>query len=456
MLARPAERLTAWRLGGRARKTVLLLHIIAAGTWFGLDVAMAVLVFTAIFTESAEVRAHTLQSLRLVTVWPMFSAAMISLITGVILGLGSKYGLLRYWWVASKLALNIRANRPSRKDRGHPVRRQQPQSVDGASPHRRAHAERDDVQLHCLSDVAATQSRTAERMGRMSEPQLLAADLVIGESARWHDGRVWLSNWGAQEILAFDQEGNREVITRVPTTIPFSIDWLPDGQLLVVAGPEQRLLRQEPDGSLVDHVDLTTLPGGLNEIVVDGRGTIYVNGGADFYPDEGVAPGFIAAITPDGMVRQVADGIAFPNGMAVTDDNSTLIIAESFAGQLTAFDITDDGGLVNRRTFANVLADGISMDAEGAVWTPSWLENESCCVRVADGGEVLERIPLEYSGFACALGGADGRTLFMLTADWHMDEDFMDNLQRLTTGPRTGQLLTATVSVPSAGWPNHR
>ena len=106
-LARPVERVTNWRLGGRARKTVLLFHLLAAGTWFGLDVAMAVLVFTAIFTESAEVRAHTLQSLRLVTVWPMFSAAMVSLITGVILGLGSKYGLLRYWWVAIKLAFNI-------------------------------------------------------------------------------------------------------------------------------------------------------------------------------------------------------------------------------------------------------------------------------------------------------------------------------------------------------------
>ena len=106
-LARPAERVADWRLGGRTRKTVLLFHILAAGTWFGLDVAMAVLVFTAIFTESTEVRAHTLQSLRLVTVWPMFSAAMVSLITGVILGLGSKYGLLRYWWVAIKLALNI-------------------------------------------------------------------------------------------------------------------------------------------------------------------------------------------------------------------------------------------------------------------------------------------------------------------------------------------------------------
>jgi sugar lactone lactonase YvrE len=290
----------------------------------------------------------------------------------------------------------------------------------------------------------------------VTQPEVLATDLVIGESARWHDGRLWLSNWGAAELLAFDEQGHRELITGVPTTIPFSIDWLPDGQLLIVAGPEQRLLRRESDGSLVDHADLAGLPGGLNEIVVDGRGTIYVNGGNDFYPDEGIAPGFIAAISPDGTVRQVADGIAFPNGMAVTEDNSTLIIAESFASKLTAFTITEDGGLDNRRTFAEVLADGICMDAEGAVWTPSWYESESCCLRVADGGEVLDRIPLDQAGFACALGGADSRTLFMLTADWHMNEDFMDNLDRLTTGPRTGQVLTTTVSVPSAGWPNRR
>ena len=290
----------------------------------------------------------------------------------------------------------------------------------------------------------------------MPQPQVLATDLVIGESARWHDGRLWLSNWGAAEILTFDEDGHRELITKVPTTIPFSIDWLSNGQLLITAGPEQRLLRQEPDGSLVDHADLTGLPGGLNEIVIDGRGTIYVNGGADFYPDEGGAPGFIAAISSDGTVRQVADGIAFPNGMAVTEDNSTLIIAESFAGKLTAFDITEDGSLDNRRTFADALADGICMDAEGAVWTPSWYDNAPCCLRVAEGGEVLDRIPLDQSGFACALGGPEGRTLFMLTADWHMNEDFMDNLNRLTTGPHTGHVLTTTVSVPSAGWPNHR
>jgi sugar lactone lactonase YvrE len=293
-------------------------------------------------------------------------------------------------------------------------------------------------------------------MSFMTEPRLLANDLVIGESARWHDGRLWLSNWGAAEILAFDLDGHREVITQVPSTIPFSIDWLPDGRLLVIAGQEQRLLRQEADGSLVDHVDLSGVPGNLNEIVVDGRGTIYVNGGNDFYPDEGVAPGFIAAITSDGVVRQVADELAFPNGMAVTEDNSTLIIAESFAGKLTAFDISDDGSLENRRTFAEVLADGICMDAEGAVWTPSWYDNAPCCLRVVEGGQILDRIPLGQAGFACALGGPDGRTLAMLSADWHMNEDFTDNLNRLTTGRRTGQLHIGTVSVPSAGWPNHR
>ena len=284
----------------------------------------------------------------------------------------------------------------------------------------------------------------------------LANDLVIGESARWHDGRVWLSNWGAQEILAFDLEGQREVVTRVPTTLPFSIDWLPDGQLLVVAGPEQRLLRQEPDGSLIDHADMSGLPGGLNEIVVDGRGTIYVNGGNDFYPDEGVAPGFIAAITPDGVVRQVAGEIAFPNGMAVTDDNSTLIIAESFAGKLTAFDISEDGGprqppdlrrgagrrdLYGRR--------GRGLDAQ-LVRQRAVLPPRSRGWRGARSGSARQ------AGFACALGGPDGRTLFMLSADWHMGEDFMDNLKRLTEGRRTGQLHTTTVAVPSAGWPNHR
>jgi sugar lactone lactonase YvrE len=214
---------------------------------------------------------------------------------------------------------------------------------------------------------------------------------------------------GAQQILAVDLDGNAEVMTTVPTTIPFSIDWLPDGRLLVVAGPEGRLLRQEPDGSLVDHTDLSGLGANLNEIVVDGRGRIFVNGGTDFHPGEGEAPGFVALITPDGVIRRVAEGIAFPNGMAVTPDDSTLIVSESFGGTLTSFDIGPDGSLSNRRAWAALPGDGIVLDTEGAVWTPGRTETGPACLRVAEGGEVLDTVPLDRAGFACTLGGEDGR-----------------------------------------------
>src|SRR5215207_1729559 len=225
--------------------------------------------------------------------------------------------------------------------------------------------------------------------------EVLLTGLKIGESARWHEGRLWLSNWGTQQVLAVGLDGNTEVMATVPTTMPFSIDWLPGGRLLVVAGPEGRLLRQQPDGSLVDHADLSGLGAGLNEIVVDGRGNIYVNGGTDFHPDAGEAPGFVALVTPDGAVRRVADGIAFPNGMAVTPDDSTLIVSESFAGTLTAFDIGLDGSLSNRRVWAEVPGDGIVLDSEGAVWTPGWNEGGPACLRVAEGGEVLDTVSLD-------------------------------------------------------------
>jgi sugar lactone lactonase YvrE len=288
-------------------------------------------------------------------------------------------------------------------------------------------------------------------MGGMSD--VLLTGLKIGESARWHEGRLWLSHWGTQQVLAVGLDGTAEVMAVVPTTMPFSIDWLPDGRMLVVAGPESRLLRREPDGSLVDHTDLSGLGGGLNEIVVDGRGNIYVNGGTEFHPDAGVAPGFVALVTPDGAARRVADGIAFPNGMAVTPDDSTLIVSESFAGALTAFDIEPDGSLANRRLWASVPGDGIVMDAEGAVWTPGWTDTGPACLRVAEGGEVLDTVPLDRAGFACTLGGEDGRTLFVLTADWRMEDGFEDNIERLLTGPETGQVLTARAPAAHAGRP---
>jgi sugar lactone lactonase YvrE len=285
----------------------------------------------------------------------------------------------------------------------------------------------------------------------MSELQTLMTGLVVGESPRWHAGRLWFSNWGAQEIIAVDVAGRAEVMARVPTTVPFSIDWLPDGRLLIVSGPEALLLRQEPDGSLVTHADLRGLAKGWNEIVVDGRGNTYVNGGDfKFGGNEPFVPGVIALVTPDGSVRQVADDIHFPNGMVVTPDNTTLIVTESFAARLTAFDIAADGSLSNRRVWAELGqgGDGMCLDAEGAVWTPAFKDGRPGCVRVRDGGEVLERIELDEFCFACMLGGEDHRTLFMLVAEWrgveHMQELFRSH---------TGRLLTAQAPAPHAGWP---
>jgi sugar lactone lactonase YvrE len=237
-----------------------------------------------------------------------------------------------------------------------------------------------------------------------------------------------------------------------PPGLGWSIDWLPDGRLLVTG---EGLMRREPDGSMVSHADLSGLGvDGFNEIVVDGRGNVYVNGGCDFDPGEGNAPGIIALVTPDGSVRQVADGIAFPNGMAVTPDNSTLVIAESFAGRLTAFDIADDGTLSNRRAWADgVGPDGICMDAGGAIWTGVGEFGENLVGRVLDGGEVLERVKLDMPCFACMLGGDDRQTLFMLVADWRMTDGFADNIARLTQGPRTGQVLTARAPAAGVGWP---
>ena len=280
----------------------------------------------------------------------------------------------------------------------------------------------------------------------------LLTGLVIGESPRWHEGCLWFANWGAEEIVAVDLDGNAEVVAKGPPGLGWSIDWLPDGRLLVTG---EGLKRIEPDGSMVPHADLSDV--GLNhfnEIVVDGRGNVYVNGGVDFHPGEGRAPGIIALVTPDGSARRVADGIAFPNGMVVTPDNSTLIIAESFAQRLTAFDIAGDGSLSNRRVWADGIGpDGICMDAEGAIWTDAGQFSDSIIGRVREGGEVLERVRLDRPCFACMLGGEDGKTLFMLTADWRMSESFEDNIARLTEGPRTGQLLTAPAPAPGAGWP---
>src|SRR5436309_3862754 len=239
----------------------------------------------------------------------------------------------------------------------------------------------------------------------MPEPQTLLTGLGVGESPRWHDGRLWFANWGAQEIVAVDLQGNSEVIAHSPTVAGYSIDWLPDGRLLVTG---QELLRREPDGSLVTHADLSGLSrSGWNEIVVNGRGNVYVNSVGFRFGEEEFRPGIIALVTPDGSVRQVADGVAFPNGMVITPDNKTLIVAESFAGRLTAFDIADDGSLSNRRVWADdVGPDGICLDMDGCIWASSGnMAND--CARIREDGEILERIDLDRPCFATMLGGPD-------------------------------------------------
>src|SRR2546427_4919796 len=236
------------------------------------------------------------------------------------------------------------------------------------------------------------------------EVQTLLTGLAFGESPRWHEARLWFSNWGAQEVVAGDLDGNRDVVLRMPS-FPFSIDWLPDGRLLITSGRDGLLRRMEPDGSLVTHADLTNLARGWNEIVVDGRGNTYVNGGGfDLLAGEKFAPGIVALVTPDGSARQLADGIAFPNGMAVTADNSTLIVAESYAKRLTAFDIAADGSLSNRRVWADLeggVPDGICVDADSAVWYADVPHKRF--VRVPERGGVSEKIHPDRGGVACSL-----------------------------------------------------
>ena len=283
----------------------------------------------------------------------------------------------------------------------------------------------------------------------MSDPKVLLTGLGIPESPRWHEDRLWFCNWIERQVVAVGMDGRAEVMTtRDPDSHPmgYSIDWLPDGRLLVTG---DKLRRQEPGGSMAVHAEQRA-----SEIVVDARGNAYVNG-ADFAFVAGAPPkpGYIKLVAPGGQLRQVADDIQFPNGMVITPDGRTLIISESFAGQLTAFDIDPDGGLSGRRVFADGLApDGITMDAEGAVWVQT---GGFSVVRVAEGGEIRQRVELQENRapFALMLGGQDRRTLFVCTAEWHLADDHVANLERLATGPRTGEILALPVEVPGTGRP---
>jgi len=254
----------------------------------------------------------------------------------------------------------------------------------------------------------------------------------MGESPRWHDGRFWMCDWVAGEVLAFDADGKREVVTRVGG-LPFSIDWLADGRLVVTTQTGVVV------GTELAPYGATGQP--FNEIVVDAAGRAWVDMPGSM-PWDAPQPGIVAVVWPDGSSRTVAEDVWFPNGMVVVDDD-TLVLAESHADRLTAWTITGSGELVDRRVWAELgpgsAPDGICTDAEGAIWYASVPGRR--CTRVGEGGRVLETIDADRGCFACMLGGADGRTLYIVANRYDR------------SGASDGIVLTQSVDVAHAGRP---
>ena len=272
--------------------------------------------------------------------------------------------------------------------------------------------------------------------------------LVFGEGSRWHDGRLWFSDIHARVVYSLVPGEDRRLECEVPNK-PSGLGWLPDGRLLIASMIDKKLLRRESDGTLAEHADLSSLaPGDINDMVVGPDGRAYVgNMGFDFYAGEERKPTCLILVEPDGASRVVADDLAMPNGTVITPDGKVLIVAESFAARLTAFDIADDGGLSNRRVWAqleeDVVPDGICLDAEGAIWVASPFTSE--CLRVLEGGEVTETIPTERMSIACILGGDDLKTLYICTSEAISEEDCI--------AKKSNRIEAIRVAVPGAGSP---
>ena len=274
------------------------------------------------------------------------------------------------------------------------------------------------------------------------ETKVLLDGLGFGEGPRWHDGRLWFSDIDMRKVMTVDLNGRAETVVEMPTA-PSGLGWLPDGRLLIVSMPDRRLLRLDPNG-LVEVSDLSQLASGqCNDMVVDQQGRAYIG---NFGFGSPPAPAEIVLVTPDGDARVVADEMVFPNGTVITPDGRTLVVAETFASRLTAFDVEPDGSLTGRRVWAQLEVanpDGICLDAEGAIWVAS--PGNQGVVRVREGGEIADRIAVSTWGIACMLGGPHRRTLFVLTAEpW----DFQEPPAR-----RRGRIEVVEVDVPGAGFP---
>jgi sugar lactone lactonase YvrE len=253
-------------------------------------------------------------------------------------------------------------------------------------------------------------------------PRLLLEGLHFAESPRWHDGRLWFSDIFAGKVMRVDESGHAEVVVELPDgRRPSGLGFLPDGRLLIVDLTRPVVLRLEPTGELAVHADLTALAvGGLNDMLVDDRGRAYV-GTMGTHPSSAPRPvdgdGVVVLVEPDGSARVVADGLDSPNGPALLDGGSTYVVAEFPAQRLTAYDRAPDGSLSGGRRWADLApasADGIAADPTGGVWCASPRTHD--CRLVSAGGVVVDRVELgDQMPLACALGGHDGGTLFILS-----------------------------------------
>ena len=276
-------------------------------------------------------------------------------------------------------------------------------------------------------------------------PELLTDGLMFGEGPRWHENALWLSDMHAQQVLKISPSGEKEVIVELANDQPSGLGWLPNGDLLIVSMTNRSLLRY--DGyELANHADLGDLASWYcNDMVVDQAGRAYVgNFGFDLHNGAPSRTAELICVEPDGEARIVADGLAFPNGTVITADNKTLIVGESFGGKLTAFDIMEDGNLVNPRTWASLpegaVPDGICLDEADGIWCASPTSNE--CVRLLEGGEVTHRISLDRGAFACMIGEDK---LYVLTSSTSQPEECKAN--------KDARVEIYDAPYAAAGWP---
>ncbi len=251
----------------------------------------------------------------------------------------------------------------------------------------------------------------------MLETKVLIDGLLFPESPRWHDDRLWFSDMDTHKVMTVDLDGNIGTVLEIPNR-PSGLGWLPDGRLLIVSMEDCRLLRLDPKG-VTEHADLNGLATfHCNDMVVDNKGRAYVgNFGFDFFNTKPFKPAEIVLVEPNGDSKIVAGDMAFPNGTIITPDETNLIVAETYAARLTAFNIIEDGSLLNRRVWANlksIAPDGICLDTEGAIWVAS--PGRHRVVRVLEGGKITHKVKIETDAYSCMLGGPNRDILFITTS----------------------------------------